>query len=115
MKLLGASDASYTPCVGLSVRPFANLQNESDLCFYWVVPPPENSPQEYGKPMKMQYSVVQDPCLSQDVLDQVDSIISFYQDGEKNPVAFHEDFNSDTKLITKVYLRIMVNLSIKCN
>ncbi len=52
--------------------------------------------------MKMQYSVVQDPCLSQEVLDQVDSILKFYRDGEKHPVPFHENFNSDTKLITKV-------------
>ncbi len=102
MKLLGQSDASYTPCVGLSVRPFANLQNESDMSFYWVVPPPENSPQEYGKPMKMQHTMVQDPCLAQDILEQVDSVLEFYKEKEKNPVAFHENFNSDTKLVTKM-------------
>ncbi len=102
IKMLGVSDASYTPCVGLSVRPFANLHNESDLCFYWTAPPPEASPQEYGRPMKMQYSVMQDTCLSQEVLDQIDGVVRFYRQSEKSPVQFKDDFNSDTKLITKM-------------
>lgn len=103
VKLLGNSDASYTPCVGLIVKPFASLQNESDLCFYWVLPPPENSPQEYGKPMRMSHSVVQDPCLSQDCLEQLDGIIEYYKENHpKSMVKLHENFNSDTSFVTKM-------------
>lgn len=44
---------------------------ESGVLAYWVMPPPENKPHEYGKPMAMTYSVVQDQFLSQDALNEM--------------------------------------------
>ena len=38
---------------------------------YWVMPPPETKPHEYGRPMLMSYSVVQDQFLSQDALNEM--------------------------------------------
>lgn len=48
------------------------------LCFK-VQPPPENIyPQEYGKPLRMSHSVVQDPCLSAEMLAQIEQAILYY-------------------------------------
>ena len=44
---------------------------ESSIVSYWVMPPPETKPHEYGKPMLMSYSVVQDRFLSQDALNEM--------------------------------------------
>ena len=79
MKLLGPSDASYTPCVGMLVSPYTSGSNESDMLVYWVVPPPESCPQEYGKPLKMVYTMVIDPCLSQEVLTTIENLVEFYK------------------------------------
>jgi MPN domain-containing protein len=38
---------------------------------YWVMPPPENRPTEYGRPMLMTYSVTQEHYLSQDALNEM--------------------------------------------
>jgi hypothetical protein len=42
---------------------------------YWVIPPPETKPHEYGKPMLMSYSVIQDQFLSQDALNEMVRIL----------------------------------------
>jgi hypothetical protein len=40
------------------------------------MPPPETKPHEYGKPMLMSYSVVQDQFLSQDALNEMVGILT---------------------------------------
>lgn len=54
-----------------------NSTFESNIVSYWVVPPPENRIHEYGKPMMMSYSVLQDQSISHDVLLEMVSI-DFY-------------------------------------
>jgi hypothetical protein len=44
---------------------------ESSIMSYWVMPPPENRPTEYGRPMLMTYSVNQEHYLSQDALNEM--------------------------------------------
>ncbi len=79
MKLMGPSDASYSPSVGLIASPYTSGSSESDMLVYWVVPPPESCPLEYGKPLKMIYTMVTDPCLSQEVLSSIEAMIAFYK------------------------------------
>lgn len=79
MKLLGPNDATYTPCVGLLASPYTSGSNESEILVYWVAPPAESCPNEYGKPLKMVYSMVTDPCLSQEVLTTAETLIDFYK------------------------------------
>ena len=44
------------------------------------MPPPENGhAQEYGKPLKMAHAIVTDPCLSAEVLQQIEECIMFYK------------------------------------
>lgn len=66
----GDSDSSYTPCVGLICSPYDAFNSglQSVLNAFWVMPPPEYRPYEYGKPMQMIYSVTRDSFLTQDLL-----------------------------------------------
>ena len=91
MHMKGSSDSSYTPCVGVICSPyFSDTSNiESSIVSYWVSPPPENKPLEYGKPMLMSYSVVQDANLPPEVLKEMAALMEFYKD-----VPDFIDFNS---------------------
>lgn len=51
-----------------------SLSLESTVVSYWVVPPPEHKPLEYGKPMLMSYSVIQDHYLTHDTLNEMVSL-----------------------------------------
>jgi len=66
----GESDSSYTPCVGLICSPFYEFNDGLSATFqvYWVMPPNEYQPHEYGKPMQMTYTVSRDSFLTQDLL-----------------------------------------------
>jgi len=85
IKLLGNSDASYTPCVGLICAPYMPSAKtcDSSIVVYWAFPPPEGSPQDWGRPMRMSYSAITDPCLSEEVVNSVDKVINFYKKQEK--------------------------------
>nr|CAD7455237.1 unnamed protein product [Timema tahoe] len=78
IRMKGNSDASYTPCVGVICSPYnkETQSMESSIVSYWVMPPPETKPHEYGKPMLMSYSVVQDQFLSQDALNEMTTLTS---------------------------------------
>jgi proteasome lid subunit RPN8/RPN11 len=101
LKLLGNSDSTYSPCVGLMTSPFTSGANESTLLAYWVVPPPDTIPVEYGRPLKMTYSLVTDPCLSQETLNLLTTVLLYYKT-HQNRVVFADQYNSDTKFITKM-------------
>lgn len=66
----GESDTSYTPCVGLICSPYDknNSGAESSMQLFWVMPPPEYRPYEYGRPMQMLFSATRDSYLTQDLL-----------------------------------------------
>jgi len=86
IKLLGNSDTSYTPCVGLICAPYMKraASPESSIEIYWIYPPAENSTShEMGRPMRMSYSAVTDTCLSEKILQQVDKLISFFKHKSK--------------------------------
>ena len=81
IKLLGSNDANYSPCIGVICSPYDRGSKSSDsssIIFYWVYPPGENTCQDFGRPMRMSYSVITDPCLSEDVLQHIDKIINFF-------------------------------------
>lgn len=101
MKLLGNSDSTYSPCIGIITSPFTSMSNESSVLAYWVVPPPDTIPVEYGRPLKMNYTVVTDPCLSQETLNNITAVIQYYLTHPQR-VNFINQFNSDTKFITKM-------------
>jgi hypothetical protein len=52
---------------------------DSSIVVYWAFPPSEGSPQDWGRPMRMSYSAITDPCLSEEVVNSVDKVINFYK------------------------------------
>ena len=68
--LKGDNESSYLPCIGLICSPYdvSNESPESSYQSFWVMPPPEYRPYEYGRPMQMMFSVTRDSFLTQDLL-----------------------------------------------
>ncbi|KAJ9577212.1 hypothetical protein L9F63_006186, partial [Diploptera punctata] len=103
IRMKGNSDASYTPCVGVICSPYNHdcPSLESSIVSYWVMPPPETKPHEYGRPMLMSYSVVQDQFLSQDALNEMKRCVNFYQN-ERDFVKFNEKFKGNVTYLDKL-------------
>lgn len=89
----GESDSSYTPCVGLICSPYVKDESCVDAKYlaYWVMPPPEHRPNEYGKPMQMMYNIAQDSFLTQDLLMEM-RLLSEYYRGSPDALNFCKDF-----------------------
>lgn len=100
IKLLGNNDASYTPCIGVICSPYEKdcKSSDSSIVFYWVYPPGESFNPEVGKPMRMSYSVIQDPCLSEDVLQSIDKTIAFFTSQPKESQVKFTDRYDETQL-----------------
>ncbi|KAL1124157.1 hypothetical protein AAG570_001927 [Ranatra chinensis] len=103
IRMKGNSDASYTPCVGIICSPYfvESVSLESSLASYWVIPPPENKPHEYGKPMLMTYSVIQDQYLSQDALNEMKKCAEFYK-GDQDYINFNEGYKGNITYLEKL-------------
>lgn len=71
----------YRPCVGLICSPH-DTRAEDDLSpsfqIYWVMPPPEQLSNYYGRPMQMYYSVTRDLFLTQDLLLEMRLLANYY-------------------------------------
>ena len=78
--LKGESEATYLPCIALICSPYdsSNESPESSYQCFWVMPPPEYRPQEYGRPMQMMFSVTRDSFLTQDLLLEMVSLFFIY-------------------------------------
>ncbi|GLG95109.1 Uncharacterized protein GBIM_02152 [Gryllus bimaculatus] len=74
---------------------------ESSVVSYWVMPPPESKPLEYGKPMLMSYSVVQDQFLSQDALNEMKKCVEFYKN-EPEYVKFSDKYKGNITYLEKL-------------
>lgn len=75
------SSNGYIPCIGLICSPH-DIRSEDDLSpsfqIYWVMPPPENFANHYGRPMQMYYSVSRDLFLTQDLLLEMRLLANYY-------------------------------------
>ena len=80
IKMLGNTEVNYSPCIAVICSPYdqTTKSNDSSIVFYWVYPPGESHMQDIGRPMRMSYSVVMDPYLSEEVLRHLDDIIDFH-------------------------------------
>ncbi|XP_014251670.1 MPN domain-containing protein isoform X2 [Cimex lectularius] len=103
MKMKGSSDATYTPVVGIICSPYHQecTSFESGLLSYWVIPPPESKPHDYGKPMAMTYSVIQDQFLSQDALNEMKKCAEFYK-GDQDFINFNDKFKGNVTYLEKL-------------
>ncbi|KAG8224950.1 hypothetical protein J437_LFUL005658 [Ladona fulva] len=78
-----------------------SISLESTISSYWVMPPPESRPHEYGRPMLMNYSVIQDQFLSQDALNEMKRCADFYR-GEPDFIQFSEKFKGNITYMEKL-------------
>lgn len=93
IKMKGNCDSTYIPSVGCIVSPYNNVNNnisdtnsdtitnnfESNIINYWVIPPPEQKPNEYGRPMLMSYQIIQDTILTPAIMEQMKQCADFYK------------------------------------
>lgn len=100
----GASEATYSPCIGLICSPYSpdNHTQESSIMAFWIVPPPENRIMEYGRPMLMTYSVTQDNELSVQIINEMKACVAYYKKFKFDMIDFDSKFNDDTTYIEKL-------------
>ncbi|CAG5096613.1 Similar to CG4751: MPN domain-containing protein CG4751 (Drosophila melanogaster) [Cotesia congregata] len=102
IKMKGPSDNGYTPCVGLICSPYNADGNcyESNFNIFWSMPPPENRPHEYPRPMLLSYTISQESFLSQDALDEIKKCIEYYR--SEGGINFKSNFNSTTTYLERL-------------
>jgi proteasome lid subunit RPN8/RPN11 len=103
IRMKGTSDNNYTPCIGIIISPY-NYENnslESSIIAYWVIPPPETKPNEYGRPMLMSYSVIQDSLITSNVKEEIKKCVEYYKK-EHDFINFSERYLSNSLYIDKL-------------
>lgn len=102
IKMKGPSDNGYTPCVGLICSPY-NMDGscyESNFNVFWSLPPPENRPHEYPRPMLLSYTLSQEHFLSQDTLEEIRRCIEYYR--SEGGIDFTATFNGNTTYLERL-------------
>ncbi|GLV42382.1 uncharacterized protein CBL_03119 [Carabus blaptoides fortunei] len=97
IRMKGSSDSNYSPCVGLICSPYNQEYTslESAIIAYWIIPPPETKPNEYGRPMLMSYSVLQDNVLNPSIMEDLKKCADYYKN-DKTFVNFADNENVTT-------------------
>lgn len=102
LKLQG-SDNCFQPCLALICGPYNNGNQgmESKMAPFWVMPPAEQRPNDYGIPMEVEANYVQDTFLTNDVLHEMMLLVDFYK-GATDMVKFQELWNEDQTYLDKL-------------
>ncbi|XP_012535703.1 uncharacterized protein LOC105836308 isoform X2 [Monomorium pharaonis] len=102
IKMKGFSDNGYIPCVGLICSPYNMDGNcyESNFNVFWSLPPPENRPHEYPRPMLLSYTLSQEHFLSQDTLEEIRRCIEYYK--SEGGIDFTATFNGNTTYLERL-------------
>lgn len=79
-----------------------NLTLESSVLSFWVLPPPENRPAEYGRPMLMSYTLVQDEVLSEDIKEEMMLTVDYYKQFKRELINFHSVYRNEITYIEKL-------------
>nr|CAG4651627.1 EOG090X020Z [Triops cancriformis] len=106
IKMKGSNDTAYKPCIGLICSPYHRMENtdvtvNSSVACYWVMPPSESRPHEVPRPMSMQHSVMSDPSLADDILDQMQRCAEFYK-GSPDAINFEDEWLNGVTFIEKL-------------
>lgn len=76
---------------------------ESSLTFYWVMPPPEQRPTEYRRPLLLQYNMVHDSHLSTHAMEQIKKSIKYYMTyTDDSFVNFKDNYKPDITFLDKL-------------
>ncbi|CAH2066866.1 unnamed protein product, partial [Iphiclides podalirius] len=105
IKMRGPSEISYVPCIGIICSPY-NPESpvlESSLTFFWVMPPPEQRPTEYPRPLLLQYNMVYDSHLSTHAIEQIKKTIKYYYNyADETFVNFKDNYKPDIAYLDKL-------------
>lgn len=105
IKMRGPSEISYIPCIGVICSPY-NPESpvlESSLTFFWVMPPPEQRPTEYPRPLLLQYNMINDSHLSTHAMEQIKRSIKYYFNfADDTFVNFKDTFKPDITFLDKL-------------
>ncbi|NXF55656.1 MPND protein, partial [Oceanites oceanicus] len=74
---------------------------ESKIAPFWVMPPPEQRPNDYGIPMDVEVAYIQDGFLTNDVLQEMTLLVEFYK-GAPDLVKFQELWSQDQTYLEKL-------------
>ncbi|NWY60762.1 MPND protein, partial [Chionis minor] len=74
---------------------------ESKIAPFWVMPPPEQRPNDYGIPMDVEVAHIQDGFLTNDVLQEMTLLVEFYK-GAPDLVKFQELWSQDQTYLDKL-------------
>ncbi|XP_059575743.1 MPN domain-containing protein isoform X2 [Alligator mississippiensis] len=102
LKLQGSNN-SFQPCLALICSPYyhGNPGAESKISPFWVMPPPEQRPNDYGIPMEVEVTYVQDGFLTNDVLQEMMLLVEFYK-GAPDLVKFQDLWSQDQTYLDKL-------------
>lgn len=107
IKLKGNSDATYIPCVGIICSPYNKsiITRESAMQAFWVMPPQENRPLEYGKPMLMSFTLVND-AFSHDALSEMRVLHDYYK-GAPDMIQFDQVWRNGLTFRDKLQVSLL--------
>ncbi|XP_053481944.1 MPN domain-containing protein isoform X2 [Ictalurus furcatus] len=102
LRLQGSSNG-FQPCLGIICGPYyhGNQGVASTITPFWVVPPPEQRPNDYGIPVAVEVTYVQDNFLTTDVLNEMMMLVEFYR-AAPDLVNFNQMWCSDTSILEKM-------------
>ncbi|XP_053606231.1 MPN domain-containing protein CG4751 [Plodia interpunctella] len=105
IKMRGPSEISYIPCIGVICSPY-NPESpvlESSLTYFWVMPPPEQRPTEYPRPLLLQYNLIHDSHLSKHAMEQIRNCIKYYFTfADETFINFKDNFKPDITYLDKL-------------
>ncbi|EHB14615.1 MPN domain-containing protein [Heterocephalus glaber] len=106
LRLQGASNG-FQPCLALLCSPYyaGNPGPESKIAPFWVMPPPEQRPSDYGIPMDVDMACVQDSFLTNDILHEMMLLVDFYK-GAPDLVRFQEAWSLEHSYLDKLKISL---------
>ncbi|XP_054983055.1 MPN domain-containing protein [Sorex araneus] len=106
LRLQGSSNG-FQPCLALLCSPYysGNPGLESKIAPFWVMPPPEQRPSDYGIPMDVEMAYVQDSFLTNDILHEMMLLVDFYK-GAPDLVRFQEPWDQEHSYLDKLKISL---------
>lgn len=111
LRLQGSSNG-FQPCLALLCSPYysGNPGPESKIAPFWVMPPPEQRPSDYGIPMDVEMAYVQDSFLTNDILHEMMLLVDFYK-GAPDLVRFQEPWSQEHSYLDKLKISLGSRMS----
>uniref|UniRef100_K7G9V7 MPN domain containing n=1 Tax=Pelodiscus sinensis TaxID=13735 RepID=K7G9V7_PELSI len=102
LKLQGSNN-SFQPCLALICGKGGAGEpgGQSKISPFWVMPPPEQRPNDYGIPMEVEVTYMQDGFLTNDVLQEMMLLVEFYK-GAPDLVKFQDLWSQEQTYLDKL-------------